>query len=185
MSDKTFVVQGIAFKSEAAAKEATNEVNGVEYLKKRMNFNSPKSVLATYSMVIEKKLFKTTIGYSFLIDTRNKLIEAGIDEADIPNIVLDDTSIRTIKVKKSEKEVDSVYKGRFINMIILNIVLLIAVILFAIIANNSENVNVINYKNRIDSQYKNIEQNLSEWSQELKNKEDNLNQLEEELNSKQ
>lgn len=183
MADKVFVVSGIAFTSEDMAKEATNEANGVEYLKKRMDFKRPETVLETYKMVIEKGLFKTPVGYSFLLETRSKLLSAGIDEADIPNITISNIATPKSKQKKTEKEIESAYKGRFINMLILDVVLLIAVILFAIVASNSKNINIINYKNRIDSQYKYIEQNLSEWSDELKVKEQNLIQREEELNN--
>lgn len=183
MATKVYEVGGFSFTNEDVAKEASNELNGVNYMKARIDMNNINSVRSSYNMMNDKGLFKTPIGYSFLYSLRTKLIESGIDESEIPKIKANvSTALADKKGKiKKEKKVDTVYKHRFIDMIIVNIVLLVVLILFAIIANNSDNLNVINYKARLDEQYKGIDNSLSEWSRELTNKENKLREKAEEL----
>lgn len=183
MAEKVFEVGGFSFTNEDAAKEAMNELNGVNYMKNRIDMNNINSVLSSYNMMNDKGLFKTPVGYSFLNSLRTKLIESGIEESEIKPVktnVVTALSEKKGKIKK-EKKIDSIYRHRFIDMIIVNVILIVVLILFAIIANNSNNLNVINYKDRIDEQYKDIDNSLSEWSRELTNKENQLREKAEEL----
>lgn len=66
-------------------------------------------------------------------------------------------------------------------MLILNAILLVMFVIFAVIASNSKNLNIINYQNRIDAQYRDLENSLNDWSRELKIKEQQLNERESEL----
>ena len=78
-------------------------------------------------------------------------------------------------------DIESVYRNRFINAIILNVILIIAIILIIVIANNSDNTNILNYKNRIDAQYQEREDALVQWKQELDIREAVIKQRENEL----
>ena len=64
MKNEKYTAGGYLFEDEESLKEARNELEGVEYLKKRTNYKNPKSILNIYNTVIEKKLFKTAAGLS-------------------------------------------------------------------------------------------------------------------------
>lgn len=177
MVKKKYNVGGFLFDNENDAKAAESELKGIEYMKERTDLSNVDATLASYNMINEKKLFKTPIGICYLRELRASIIEKGVLEEDVPPINIDFVSDGNSKKKKtSEKE--TIYKSRFINMIIVNVLLIVMLVLFAIIANNSKNINIINYKNRIDAEYKDLEINLSQWSQELIQKEKRLNELE-------
>ena len=179
MAKKEYKVKGFIFYDETDAKEAENELKGVEYMRSRIDMTNLEAALSSYKMMNDKKLFKTPVGYCFLSSLRENIINCGIDENDIDpvNIVI----TQGIKSVKEESKLVSKYKGRFVNMMILNVLLVLTLIVFAIIANNSDNINIVNYKNRIDAQYTQIEESLSQWSKELKEKEILLDKLEKEL----
>ncbi len=63
-------------------------------------------------------------------------------------------------------------------MIVLNIIFLIFLILFIVISNNSKNLNIINYRTRINAEYTEKEDNLARWDEELKEREKQLENLE-------
>lgn len=178
MTEKSYIVEGFCFKTEAEAENARNEQKGVEYMKKQINYNNLSASLSAYNMMNDKRIFKTPVGISFMYEVRKHIIDNGVLEEDIPPINVDISGSVTSTKKK---DVESVYKSRFINMIIVNVALIITIILFIIIVNNSENLNIINYQKRIDAQYKDMEDNLSKWSIELKNKEEELKEKEKEL----
>jgi len=56
----------------------------------------------------------------------------------------------------------------------LNIALVILIILIIAITNNSKNVNVLNYKNRLDAEYTSRENDLAIWEEELEEREKQL-----------
>ena len=103
---------------------------------------------------------------------------------------IDNSQIAPIPVWESEKKGKKVrfdfsgikraadktspYRNRFINMVILNVILLIILVLFIFIANNSHNLNIINYKNRIDAEYTEKEDNLAKWEEEISLREQEL-----------
>ena len=76
-------------------------------------------------------------------------------------------------MKKKDAE-SSPYRNRFINMVILNVICIILLVLFIIISTNSKNVNIINYRNRIDAEYMEKEDNLARWAEELEARESAL-----------
>lgn len=181
MTEKSYIVEGFGFKTETEAENAKNEQKGVEYMKQRIDYKNLSASLSAYNMMNDKKLFKTPVGISFMYELRKSIIENGVLEEDVPPIRVD---ISDSVASSDKKGTESVYKRRFINMIIVNIALIIIFILFVLIVNNSDNLNIINYQNRIDAQYKDMEEDLSEWSIELKNKEEELKERERELGLK-
>lgn len=61
-------------------------------------------------------------------------------------------------------------------MVILNVVLVVILVLFILISNNSKNLNIINYRNRIDAEYTEKEDNLARWEKQLQIREEQLSQ---------
>ena len=148
-------------------------------MKSRTDMSNVKNVFSAYNRMNEKGLFKTPIGYNYLYSLRTIIMDSGqYGEDEVDDIkVFSGTGSKT-KVKTVYKDADSVFKNHFINMIIVNVVLVLILVIFVIISNNSENINIINYKNRIDEQYKAQEENLAQWSRELELKEKSLEELE-------
>lgn len=188
MSTKTYNVGGFVFTDEKLAKDAENEFEGVKFMMKKINMKNINSAVSAYKMMNEKSVFKTPVGFSYLYSLREQLINAGVEDLPEVNVFITAASDEKQSKAKSKgkkktvlSEEESVFKHRFINMIIVNVVLIILLIAFAIIANNSENLNIINYQNRIDKQYKEIDESLSEWSRELTKKEKIINDKANEL----
>jgi len=185
MKNEKYTVDGYLFEDEEGLKEAKNELEGVEYLKKRTNYSNPKNVLNIYNTVIQKKLFKTPIGYEFLKELQEYLYNSDkIDNGQIEAIPVYTPKSKRRKVKfnlpKIRRSIDknSPYRTKYINMIILNIIFIIFLILFIVISNNSKNLNIINYRARINAEYTEKEDNLAKWDEELKEREKQLEGLE-------
>lgn len=178
MKNEKNTVDGYLFEDEESFQEAVNESRGVEYLRGRTDFSNPQSVLRIYLTVIEKKLFKTPIGYEFLRELQNILYQSqSVEEEKIPPIPVyvkkkkrEKLKFRLPKVKKIMDHT-SPYYARFVHMLIVNVILVIFLILFIFISNNSKNLNVINYKNRIDAEYQEKEDNLAKWEEALSQRE--------------
>lgn len=176
MSEK-YIVEGYSFKTVQEAVNAKNEVEGIEYLKKRTNFKKPEDVLAVYNKVIEQQLFKTPLGYSFLREMQLMLQNSNeIDLEDIQDIpvVLNtskkEKSSRPKKVKIISDEREIKYKNRMSNMVILNVFLIIVLIVVIVLTNNSNNTNILNYKGRLEREYKAKENELREKEKMLNQK---------------
>lgn len=174
MKNEKNTVDGYFFEDEETLKEAKNEVEGVEYLRKRTNYSNPQNMLKMYNTVIEKKLFKTPIGYEFLRELQELLYNSqDIDEAQIEPIPVFVKQKKKQKIKfelpKVKRVIDkeSPYRAKFMNMVILNVILIIFLMLFILISNNSKNLNIINYKARIDAEYMEKEDNLAQWEEDL------------------
>lgn len=181
MKNEKNIIDGYLFDEEEVLKEAKTELEGVEYLRKRTNYSSPKNVLNIYRTVIEKNLFKTPIGYEYLRELQAFLYNHDeIDKEDILPIPVYIQKSKKTKIKfnlpKVKKSLDksSPYRNRFLNMVILNVVLVIILLLFVFISNNSKNLNIINYKHRIDAEYIEKEDNLAKWASELESREEAL-----------
>lgn len=188
MSEK-YVVDGYSFKNEQEAIKAQNELEGIEYLKKRTNFNKPEDVLAVYNKVIEKQLFKTPLGYGFLREMQQNLQNSdGIDLEIIPDIPVilnaskKEKSARPKKVRIIPDEREVKYKNRISNVVILNVFLIIIIIVIIVLTNNSSNTNILNYKERLEREYKKKEDEFVQWNKELIDKEDKLREKEKTLN---
>lgn len=191
MSEK-YVVDGYCFKTQGEAAIALNEIEGIEYLRKRTNFKNPQSVLSVYDKIIDKELFKTPIGYGFLRELQQILYNASEIEPDsirnIPVAAADEKKSKKSKDKKNKKlylmpeEQEKKYKNKITNLIILNVFIIIALIVVIIITNNSDNTNILNYRDRLEREYNEKEDELAAWDSQLREKEHQLNEREKEVN---
>lgn len=197
MADDKYVVDGFRFQTKEEAVEAKNEYEGVNYMKSRTNMNNPANVYSVYKSLVEKKVFKTPIGMGFLYELREILYKSGnYSKEEIDSIVIS-APVRTMtrKMKKKEEkasrkevikgmkelDIESVYRNRFINSLLFNIVLIIVIALIIMITANSENTNILNYKNRLDAEYGEREDDLIQWQNELNDREKAIIEREKEL----
>lgn len=179
--EKGYTVDGYVFKTEAEAREARNEIEGIEYLKKRTDFKNPKNVLEVYNKILDKQLFKTPIGYAFLKEMQQILKKS--EE-------LKDAKIRDIpvaaKASKNEKkfkekhvsfvlnDVEKKHKNSIINMAIVIVFLIVTIGIVMAISNNSSNINILNYKNRLEREYQDKTNELAKWESSLREREEAL-----------
>lgn len=175
MSEKKFVVEGFEFTNEQEVNTAQSELRGINYIVSRTDMNNPKSVLILYNKIIDKKLLKTPIGLKFLKEVQDMLLSSKeIDE----NLIKPIPTVLDVEITKSElhntvlrNKGKSKYKRLMVNSIIVNVILIIVIIFMFIITGQSNNLNIINYENRIKDQY-------SSWEEELNQRESSLDQRE-------
>ena len=177
MLENRFVVEGFEFTNEQEVNVAKSELRGINYIVSRTDMNNPKSLLVLYNKIIEKNLLKTPIGVKFLKEIQDMLLSSNeIDETlikPIPTVLGAESSKAELlyknKAERSKKR--SPYKKIMINSIVINIILIIVILFMFIITGNSNNLNIINYENRIKDQY-------SSWEEELSQQESSLDQRE-------
>ena len=165
-------------------------------MRSRTNIHNPANVYSVYKNIVEKNLFKTPVGMKYLCELRQVLeaSETYKDELEqLPVVVPKRTATaRDIeKEKKADRKevikgmknlgIESIYRNKFINSVILNVLLVIVIILLLLITGNSNNTNILNYKNRLDAQYSERENDLVKWQSELQSKENELESRENEL----
>lgn len=191
--NEELIVEGLLYGTADEAKEAQNEINGIKYVKSKTDMKNPHMVLNVYNKIQEKSLFKTPFGYSFLIDLREILLDCDeidnslirpIKAPDFSNSIKSDDFYevqKKTKIKKESKknkslkqedEVVNKYKSRFYNTLVLLIAVIIALISLILIFTNSNNVNILNYKERLDRYYTQKYQYLVDWEDELVNKQE-------------
>lgn len=197
MSEDKYVVDGFRFKTKEDVAEAKNEYEGVSYMKSRTNMNNPANVYSVYKSLVEKNVFKTPVGMKFLYELRDTLYKSGkYTNEELDDIIID-VPVKTLSMKQKKKEqkasrkevirnmkeldIESTYRNRFINVAILNVLLIIVIAVIVAITSNSENINILNYKNRLDAEYNDKENGLVQWKNELDEREKALEEREIEL----
>ncbi|MBQ6589562.1 MAG: hypothetical protein IJI01_12915 [Butyrivibrio sp.] len=170
-----FIVEGFQFTSEADTQKATMDASKIRLLQSRVKSSKPTDIKAVYEKSIENKIFKTPIGWCYLIGLRIRLIESGYSEEDIIPIPVGvsfsrHSAIESLSVKqriKPEKKGKKVDFTKILS-IICNIVLVILVILLFVIAATAENDNIINYKSNVTNRYASWEQDLKEREKKVR-----------------
>lgn len=180
-ADKGLKVNGFLFQTESEAELAEKEIEGIQYLKSRIDLKRPDVVLKLYCKVLEQEFFKTVVGISFLKEMQEYLEEQpSIVKEEIPPIpiYLNDRMQEKAVVNKqslNEKEATKTnevnYKVKFRYSIIMNVLLALLIVFMFIIINTSGNINILNYENRLVDKYEN-------WEQELKQREEAIQERE-------
>ena len=180
-ASNNLIVEGYQFISENDAQKATMDASKIRLLETRAKLSRPVDIKAVYEKAIENKIFRTPIGWGYLMGLRKKLLDSGFNENDLIPIPMDisfsrhsaieNLSVRQ-RIKPDKKEKNLEFKRIF--PIVLNIVLALLVILMFVIAATSESDNIINYKRNITNRY-------ASWDQDLKEREKAVRQAEKKL----
>lgn len=198
MAESKYVVDGFTFKSKEDYMQAKNEYEGVTYMKSRTNMNNPANVFSVYKSLVEKGIFTTPVGISYLYELRTFLLKSNeyasmVEEMPIPVAVSNsskgkfsfrkrDTLTKSDVIKNMKKyDIESVYRNRFISSIIVIILLIVVMVFMMIITRNSDNTNILNYKNRLDAEYEDREDSLIKWQNQLELREEAVKQKEKEF----
>lgn len=176
---KQYTVNGYLFGDAEDVKLAQQEVSAIQYMDKKMERYSGEGILAVYQAALEKKLFRTPIGYQYLQQLQKRMQTMGVPQENIPPIPLyqvynnhhktEEQPVRKPVKKKVDPQVKKLRYSMLGNVILVGLV----IILFAITL-TGENANAINYRNAIVNEY-------SEWEQELTERENTVREKEREL----
>lgn len=178
-----YEVGGFAFESEEMAQKAKKEIEGIKYIKSQTRMDDPDVVFDLYNKILQRKMFETQVGVAFLIELQEYLRTIPyIKNEDIRPIPVrtqvsekDKAKKKTVKTKEKIVVRDDGYKGRYrVCLFVAFIMLFIIVGMFGVVCLSGNNVNIINYENKIINKYE-------QWETQLKEREIELDEREAEI----
>ena len=177
-NEERLMVDGYLYGNEDDVKLAKEEKKTAEYLESKINYDDVQTTLRIYNKAIKDKIFKTPSGFEFLKKMRNEMIKRGMPEENIGGIPLykvfskeeDNKPVRIFQVKENNDGTKEILRFS----LWANIGLIIIVIGMFIITIIGENVNILNYRYKIENEY-------SAWQQELEEREAVIREKEAEL----
>lgn len=207
--DRLIHAGGFAFQDAEEGDKASHELEAVEYIEDTMNWQDSDQVLKLYLQILDSGMFTTPVGLSFLRDIQRRLLDGGqIDPYQIPDVPVpvtfghvaagivakqgnaelketdamnsseeDETALR---LRDSDRLLNAMKKRnvkhrRSIQMQKVMIgILVIMVILMFVISLTGRAPTILNYRSKVQNEY-------SEWEEELKAREDLIREREHEL----
>lgn len=183
--DRENQVGDYLFTNKTDAEQARIEEEKIRKLKEKLRNGYDINLLYNlYNKCLEARTFRTPVGFDFLKDMRNTLIDSpDIDEDILPvplyttfehsaDISLEKTVKYREEMRKANiKSMKDKNSTRFKWSLFVNVVLIIVVGIMFYITTTSNNPNILNYENAILNKY-------SQWSEELKEREENVREKE-------
>lgn len=167
MNNEEYEVAGYIFENEKQADRARRELSGIEHINEQLKNKKPSEMIEIYNSVIDKKIFRTPIGYEYLKGVQRKLKSIpSVKKEDVkPIMVISNTANKN----KNTQNDDGFTKKA---LIFINIVLVaVIIIMFIISANGKTKFNEKKYIDQIENRY-------SSWEKELNERESILNKKE-------
>ena len=199
---ETYEAGGFVFRTKKEAELAQREIEGTKYLRQKLDMENPNAVFSIYQNLIEQDLFETPVGYCFLKELRDYLLMIpAISNEEVLAIPIryPQTEEEEKKQKKEQKKEEQRKerqkekekaknrkeqkkegknnKGRCQFFMVTSLILLISVVSMMLLAATSDNVNILNYENKLIDKY-------SSWEQELEEREQAVKEQEQELEEK-
>lgn len=196
---ETYEAGGFVFRTKKEAELAQREIEGTKYLRQKLDMENPNAVFSIYQNLIEQDLFETPVGYCFLKELRDYLLmipAISNEEVLVIPIRYPQTEEEEKKQKKEQKKEEQRkerqrekekaknkkeqkkegknYKGRCQFFMVTSLILLISVVSMMLLAATSDNVNILNYENKLIDKYSSWEQELEEREQAVKEQEQAL-----------
>ena len=174
---ETYEAGGFVFRTKKEAELAQREIEGTKYLRQKLDMENPNAVFSIYQNLIEQDLFETPVGYCFLKELRDYLLMIpAISNEEVLAIPIryPQTEEEEKKQKKEQKKEGQNYKGRCQFFMVTSLILLISVVSMMLLAATSDNVNILNYENKLIDKYSSWEQELEEREQAVKEQEQAL-----------
>lgn len=184
MNDDARIVDGFVFPSYQEAQIALKEWNNISVIRERTAQLEGGAVYELYVKLIERKMFNTMVGYSFLHELRQRLItEFSYPEEELPTVELP----KRMEYDRVKEMNQGVLEGKLQQLLLQKkrMTITIAALVFMVvamfvIAAVNPNVGYVNYKNKVLNQYSAWEEDLERREQAVKDKEQELN-----INSKE
>lgn len=196
---ETYEAGGFVFRTKKEAELAQREIEGTKYLRQKLDMENPQAVFSIYQNLIEQDLFETPVGYCFLKELRDYLLMIpAISNEEVLAIPIRypqteeeekkqkkeqkkeeqrkerQREKEKAKNKKEQKKEGKNYKGRCQFFMVTSLILLISVVSMMLLAATSDNVNILNYENKLIDKYSSWEQELEEREQAVKEQEQAL-----------
>lgn len=196
---ETYEAGGFVFRTKKEAELAQREIEGTKYLRQKLDMENPNAVFSIYQNLIEQDLFETPVGYCFLKELRDYLLMIpAISNEEVLAIPIRypqteeeekkqkkeqkkeeqrkerQREKEKVKNKKEQKKEGKNYKGRCQFFMVTSLILLISVVSMMLLAATSDNVNILNYENKLIDKYSSWEQELEEREQAVKEQEQAL-----------
>ena len=199
--DRLIHTGGFAFQDAEEGDKASHELEAVEYIEDTMNWKDSDQVLKLYLQILDSGMFTTPVGLSFLRDIQRRLLDGGqIDPYQIPDVPVpvtfghvvagivakqDNAELKETDVMNSSEEDETALRLRDSDRLLKhrrNIqmqkvmigILVIMVILMFVISLTGRAPTILNYRSKVQNEY-------SEWEEELKAREDLIQEREHEL----
>lgn len=196
---ETYEAGGFVFRTKKEAELAQREIEGTKSLRQKLDMENPNAVFSIYQNLIEQDLFETPVGYCFLKELRDYLLMIpAISNEEVLAIPIRypqteeeekkqkkeqkkeeqrkerQREKEKAKNKKEQKKEGKNYKGRCQFFMVTSLILLISVVSMMLLAATSDNVNILNYENKLIDKYSSWEQELEEREQAVKEQEQAL-----------
>lgn len=196
---ETYEAGGFVFRTKKEAELAQREIEGTKYLRQKLDMENPNAVFSIYQNLIEQDLFETPVGYCFLKELKDYLLMIpAISNEEVLAIPIRypqteeeekkqkkeqkkeeqrkerQREKEKAKNKKEQKKEGKNYKGRCQFFMVTSLILLISVVSMMLLAATSDNVNILNYENKLIDKYSSWEQELEEREQAVKEQEQAL-----------
>ena len=179
---RKYTVNGFQFGSDKDRELAETEYSSIQYINGKIENRSAETILSVYQGAIERKMFRTPVGYAYLHDLQKRMVSMGMPREKIPPIPLmqvfdnsatvEDKPRREVVANKRKKRNELREKNRI--LVIANIVLILLVIALFAISLKGSTPNMLNYRSAIINEY-------SSWEQELSAREGQIREKEKEL----
>ena len=179
---RKYTVNGFQFGSDKDRELAETEYSSIQYINGKIENRSAETILSVYQGAIERRMFRTPVGYAYLHDLQKRMVSMGMPREKIPPIPLmqvfdnsatvEDKPRREVVANKRKKRNELREKNRI--LVIANIVLILLVIALFAISLKGSTPNMLNYRSAIINEY-------SSWEQELSLREGQIREKEKEL----
>ncbi|MBR1391422.1 MAG: hypothetical protein IJ567_08285 [Lachnospiraceae bacterium] len=198
---ETWICGGFSFSDEEQARQAQKETEAVEYIRERMDLNQPDVVRQMYGQLVEEKIFATPVGYAYLKELRDYLLEipytleenipaipvesqppeegekpeaAGEPEEDGVSVQPEDLGEKNRRERQDGQRQVRHDQKRYRTLLTVNLLLVVLVIAMFVITMTSGNTTILNYETELINKYE-------QWEQELEEREDELDAREAQL----
>lgn len=179
MNKDSLTVDGFVFPSFKETQIALKEKKNIEIIKQRTPMSEANAVYDLYTKLVERNMFKTMVGFSFLHELRTLLVsDFGYDEAELPTVVLP----KRLEYDKVNELNQGVLEQKLKDLLLVKTRMTIVIIALAImvaamfvIAAVNPNVGYINTENKILNKYSAWQEDLEQREQAVKEKETELN----------
>ncbi|MCR5799752.1 MAG: hypothetical protein K6G69_06725 [Lachnospiraceae bacterium] len=175
-------VNGYLFGSADDVELANQELNAVRYIEKKIENKNGNTVLAIYRAALDKKMFRTPVGYSYMHELQKRMLSMGVRPEELSPVPLyqvfnnkleDEKVPRVIRVKKKTEPL----KRKNAMLTLVNVILVILIIIMFAISMSGNRPTVLNYRRTLENEY-------SSWKQELDEREAVIREKERELDIK-
>ena len=184
MSDSNLEIGSFQFESRETYDQAKKEYEMIQMLQDKVNLSEPKAALKVYNRFVAEHTFRTALGYSFLVELRQYIVDSGVVTDDgLLAIPVNEPQKRPLDTMPSRPNGESRFKRlyehqkiistRFKIALIAVCVLLIGIVGITMKTRYSVFTYFTNYKQNMEEQLIN---KYEKWQTDLESRENALKQ---------